>query len=99
MSSYSDYQEMCRERLIRANLDPRGIVCPHCGMYIVDRKSKAGRMYGICSVCYEKIKAEVYRQQQAETRARREYDQLRQDCHRGKKKLSDDNGLTARYYE
>ena len=80
------------ERIIEQELNPDRLICPVCGKRVVIPKTKAGKDYGVCSVCYERAKhaAQIY---EAEYLAAvRAYDAQRKENHREKRRIKDATG-------
>lgn len=80
------------EKVIRAYLDDDLIMCPHCGSNLVDPWSKAGSRFGICDVCYTKLKVKAQEQAYSLLTEQRAYDAMRKKVHRLRKELEENHG-------
>ena len=59
------------ERQIRASLSPDRLVCPACGSGWVIPETYAGRVLGVCEVCWMRRKADEKRELSEALRSRR----------------------------
>lgn len=69
-------------RVIRAYLEDDFLICPNCGQNLVDPWNKAGTQFGICDICYFKLKTKAEEQAYAYLLAEDQYDAIRQKRHR-----------------
>lgn len=58
-----------------------GELCPRCATYTIAQNSAAAR-HGLCVVCYEREKAQLRRQADAEREAHAEYEQAKKAAQR-----------------
>ena len=75
-----------REQLTAAELDEGREVCPMCGKHFIVPMTLPAEKYGVCAVCYRKAVTAAMIEEIEITKARTEYNAVRQALYRKRRK-------------